>query len=126
MITFASESAPDFPTRLRMLRENADLSQAKLAELAEIHVTMIGRYERGTSSPTTESLFALSDALGVSADHLLDGSAVANAEELIQSETLLNQFLELQQLSREDQQVIETLIGAFLIKRKMEQMFDEN
>jgi transcriptional regulator with XRE-family HTH domain len=42
--------------------------------LAELHYTHIGRFERGTSRPSGDTLKRLADALGVTSDYLLDGA----------------------------------------------------
>lgn len=54
-----------FGTALRQLRRTRKLSQAELAEAAELSVDMIGRLERGVTGPSFESIEALAKALRV-------------------------------------------------------------
>jgi transcriptional regulator with XRE-family HTH domain len=61
----------EFPERLGALRAERGLSQSELAELAGVHLSQLGRYESGLSSPTLEVLRRLCVGLGVSADELL-------------------------------------------------------
>ncbi len=53
--------------RLRMAK---GMSQAQLAEACGCRVQHIGRIENGATSPSSETLFALADALDVIADVL--------------------------------------------------------
>lgn len=63
----------DFGRRVRHLREERGLSQEKLAELAGLHRTIIGRFERGELNPTITSVAKIAKALGVSASELMEG-----------------------------------------------------
>jgi transcriptional regulator with XRE-family HTH domain len=56
------------------LRKQKNLSQTELVQLAELHYTHIGRFERGTSRPSGDTLKRLADALGMSSDYLLEGA----------------------------------------------------
>lgn len=47
------------------------LSQAELAELAELEPSCISRYERGVTEPRAGTIISLARALNVSADYLL-------------------------------------------------------
>lgn len=62
---------------IREARQERQLSQEKLAELAKLHRNVIGLAERSVSAPALESLFAIADALEMPASRL-----VARAEEL--------------------------------------------
>lgn len=59
-----------FP-RLRDLREDADLSQAQVAEILHIQQTVYSRYERGYQTIPLEHLITLADYYRVSVDYLL-------------------------------------------------------
>lgn len=110
------------PERLKTLRKQKDLSQQELAERAGVHYTHIGRYERGQSKPTTETLRGLAEALGVSLDYLVDGATDDVARATFEDRDLLRQFQELQTLDEDDKRVIKTLIDAFLAKRKIQEL----
>jgi len=119
-------SEPDdtagLPERLKTLRKQKDLSQQELAERAGVHYTHIGRYERGQSKPTTETLRGLAEALGVSLDYLVDGATDDVARATFEDRDLLRQFQELQTLDEDDKRIIKTLIDAFLAKRKIQEL----
>lgn len=59
-----------FP-RLRDLREDADLSQAQVAEILHIQQTVYSRYERGYQTIPLEHLITLADYYRVSVDYLI-------------------------------------------------------
>jgi transcriptional regulator with XRE-family HTH domain len=56
---------------VRRRRKSLDLSQARLPQLAQIHVNVIGRLERGTYNPTVTALCWIAAALGTSLVGLL-------------------------------------------------------
>ena len=57
--------------RLRALREDNDLTQAKLADILGTSQTMYARYERGANEMPLHHLVALCRFYNVSADYLL-------------------------------------------------------
>jgi transcriptional regulator with XRE-family HTH domain len=68
-------AAKSFSTRLgvriRALRELKRLTQAELAEAADVTTNYVGVLERGQKVPTLETLVALAKALGVGPGELL-------------------------------------------------------
>ncbi|MBI6547196.1 helix-turn-helix transcriptional regulator, partial [Xenorhabdus sp. VLS] len=52
----AAATEKGFAQRLRELRRQKGLSQSELGKLAELHYTHIGRFERGTSRPGSDTL----------------------------------------------------------------------
>ena len=61
----------EFPERLSDLRTARGLSQSELADIAGVHLSQLGRYEAGLSSPSLDVLRRLCVGLGISADELL-------------------------------------------------------
>lgn len=60
-------------TRLREMRERADMTQAALAQAAGVHVVNLSQYERGKVVPSFEVACRLADALGVDVGELRGG-----------------------------------------------------
>jgi transcriptional regulator with XRE-family HTH domain len=54
-----------FPSNLRRCRQQAALTQEKLAHLAGFHRNVVGLLERGEMSPTLRTVDRLAQALGV-------------------------------------------------------------
>lgn len=109
-----------FAQRLRDLRKQKDLSQTELGQLASLHYTHIGRFERGTSRPSGDTLKRLADALGVTSDYLLDGATDEAAKARCEDRELLKQFQEVEHLSAEDKNVVKKLLDAFLTKKHLQ------
>lgn len=61
-----------FGDRLRAIRLERGLSQEGLAHLADLHRTYVGSVERGDRNISLENIYALADALGVSASELVE------------------------------------------------------
>ena len=62
--------------KIKLLRTKLKLSQEELAERAELSKNSIGAIERGTSSPTIETLDRVAKALEVSLPELVDTSRI--------------------------------------------------
>jgi transcriptional regulator with XRE-family HTH domain len=58
--------------RVRLLREQANISQEALGLLSGLHRTYIGAIERGERNPSVLSLKKIADALKVSMRDLFD------------------------------------------------------
>jgi transcriptional regulator with XRE-family HTH domain len=109
-----------FAEHLRELRKHKNLSQTELGKLAELHYTHIGRFERGSSRPSGDTLKRLADALGVTSDYLLDGAHDQAAKARFADRDLLRQFQEVEQLHDDDKLVIKKLLDAFLIRKQLQ------
>lgn len=67
--------------RIKELRRSKELSQEKLAELAETSPNYLSRMERGTENPTLDMLIKLSTALEVEMWEIFDfGHGVSQKE----------------------------------------------
>lgn len=71
--------------RIRDAREQAHLTQEQLAELVDISPTHMSVIERGVKTPKLDTFIRIANALGVSADALLQGG-VDHANESIIAE----------------------------------------
>ncbi len=111
-------SEDGFAARLRELRKQHGLSQAALGEQVEIHYTHIGRYERGLSRPSADTL----KRLDVSGDYLLEGAVEEAAKARFEDRELLRQFQEVEKLPDEDKDVIKRLLDAFLTKKRLQEL----
>jgi transcriptional regulator with XRE-family HTH domain len=58
---------------VKRLREKQHLSQEKLSEKVDVHVSYIGQIERGLRFPSLKILFRISDALEVRINELFRG-----------------------------------------------------
>jgi transcriptional regulator with XRE-family HTH domain len=115
-----AEVLQGFAQRLRELRKQKDLSQGELGLLTDLHYTHIGRYERGASRPSGDTLKRLADALGVTSDYLLEGAATEAAKARFEDHELLQQFHEVERLSDDDKHVVKRLLDAFLTKKHLQ------
>jgi transcriptional regulator with XRE-family HTH domain len=63
-----------FGNRLKDLRKSANLTQAELAEKAEISVDFVGLVERGLRAPSFESIEKIASVLNVPIKQLFNFS----------------------------------------------------
>lgn len=68
------ETSGTFPRRLRVAREMRELSQAELAERAQLQQAAVSLYESGARRPSLRNLGRLSEALEVTTDFLVGRS----------------------------------------------------
>ena len=66
--------------RIALLRRGLGWNQAQLARRLHISTSAVGMYEPGRREPSLEGLVKLADALGVSADYLLTGKPLVEAD----------------------------------------------
>lgn len=64
-------------TRIAVLRKQAGLTQAALAERLHISPAAVGMYEQGRREPPCDVLIALAAEFGVTVDYLLTGQGLA-------------------------------------------------
>ncbi|MBK7898259.1 MAG: helix-turn-helix transcriptional regulator [Betaproteobacteria bacterium] len=115
-----TEILDGFAQRLKELRKQKNLSQTDLGQLAGLHYTHVGPFERGTSHPSGDTLKRLADALGVTSDYLLDGAADEAAKARFEDRKLLKQFQEVEQPPDDDKNVVKKLLDAFLTKKHLQ------
>ena len=58
--------------RIRVARLDNKISQEKLAELSDLNKNTIGSIERGEISPTIETLYKISEAIGIELHDLVN------------------------------------------------------
>jgi transcriptional regulator with XRE-family HTH domain len=67
------EPRQQFAANLKSEREARGLSQERLANLADLHWTQVGRIERNVRDPSFKTVIKLARGLGVPPGKLFDG-----------------------------------------------------
>ncbi|MFJ7827606.1 helix-turn-helix domain-containing protein [Psychrobacillus sp. NPDC096623] len=78
--------------KIRNFRKERGLSQEELAHQASLHNTYIGQLERGEKNATIESLYKITNALGITLEELFSNTQTgpkANSIEITKIITLL-------------------------------------
>jgi len=101
----------DFHARLAALRKERGLTRQALAELVQMHVSQIRRYESGQSQPTLDAIRKLAMALSVSADMLLFAQ-----DERGPGDDLRLQFEAANRLDPEEKNVIRSVIESIVLR----------
>ena len=97
-----------FGERLLEVRKKKGFSQSELAGLLNTQAPVIGRYERGETTPSVEVALKLSKILGVSLDYL------AGKTELELDENTIKRMQEISKMSNEDRSFILRAIDALV------------
>ena len=106
-----------FASRLIQFRKAQNLTQQGLADLAQVHVNQIKRYEAGTAQPTLEALVRLAKALHLSLDML-----VFEESERGPSDDLALQFEAVSQMPEEERRIIKALLEGMIMKYQTRKM----
>lgn len=102
-----------FAERLTTLRKQHGLTQQALADRADIHVTLLRRYEAGRTQPNIDTLRRIALALSASADLLL-----FDEDERGPADDLKLQFEATQRLDPDERRLVRELIEGILIKHE--------
>ncbi len=104
--------------RIRLIRQQKNISQNDLAKAAGINVKSLSRYELGTSIPPANNLKAIADALGVSADALLSDDTT-----LIKDKDLYKKFEVIQEMGDDTKKMIINFLDLAIRDYKAKQAF---
>ena len=99
--------------RITEMRKNKGLSQAALGRLVGKSGDVIGRYERGTMSPSIEVVFKLAEALEISIDYLTGKTAIELDNQM------LKRLEEIGKMSKEDKSVVYRVVDALIIENNI-------
>jgi transcriptional regulator with XRE-family HTH domain len=111
----------DLAVRLLEARKHKGLSQQQVAELASVHFTNVGKYERGEAVPSADVFNRIAKALEVSPDYLLNGNLNDKAKNNIKDEDLLIQFEKIEKLSDSKKNLVKEFLDAFILKANLQQ-----
>ena len=111
---------PTFGENLKRIRSERNLSQGDLSKLINMHSTHISRYERDLTSPTVEAIKKIAEALEVSSDLLVFGTNDDKAQDKITDKELLNFFIKIKDLPKEEQDTVKVFLNAFLFKKDIQ------
>ena len=104
-----------FSERLKTLREERKLTQARLAELIGVGARAYNRWERGNFVPQLDTLIKIADVLNITLDELT-GRSPEVRQPSVRNPKLQGLLQEVDNLSDEDQQALIILMDS-LVKR---------
>lgn len=111
-----------FSDRLFKLRLNKRLTQKALADMAGLSKNHLGRYERGLSEPSYDSLVRLAEVLGVTSDYLINGSTEDAAKADFEDMELLSMFKEVEQMDQSRKNMVKEFLSAMINQEKIREM----
>jgi transcriptional regulator with XRE-family HTH domain len=109
-----------FGDNLKEIREEKGFTQSDLANLVEVHVVQLSKYERNLASPSVDVVKRIAEALNITTDQLIYGDAKQKAKDKIQDHELLNLFTRVQSLKKDDVHCIKSLINAYVLKTDLQ------
>ena len=106
-----------FSERLGQLRKERGLTQLGLAELANVHLTQIQRYESGSAQPTLDVIKKLAIALTASTDWLL-----FEEDERGPGDELKLQFEAVRQFDEDERRTALEVLDGLILKHQAKRM----
>ena len=103
--------AANFAKRIEEVRTSKGLSQAELAKKFGTSAAVVGRYERGGSTPSIEVARKIADALDVTLDYMTDPESQLDA---VKDQEMLNRLNQLGTLPTDDRTRIIELVDALI------------
>ena len=104
--------------RIRLIRQQKNISQNELSKAAGINVKSLSRYELGTSVPPANALKAIADVLGVSADALLSDDTAQ-----IKDKELFKKFEAIQDMGGDTKKMIISFLDLAIRDYKAKQAY---
>jgi transcriptional regulator with XRE-family HTH domain len=111
----------EFPSKLRQLRMNKGWSQEQLGKKIGIESNRVSRYERAALLPSLEILAKIADIFEVSIDYLIRNDK-DSAISKIGNKELIQRIKEVDALPPDYQEVLVTILDAFVKKYRFEQI----
>src|SRR6516162_7147492 len=108
-----------FHERLVSLRKERGLTQQALAEMVEMHISQIRRYESGQSQPTLDAIRKLAVALSVTADMLLFEN-----DERGPDNDLRFQFEAVSRFDAEDKKAARAVLDGLILRHQAKMLSD--
>lgn len=110
-----------FAERLKALRGERKLTQARLAELIGVNPRAYNRWERGNFVPQLDTLIKIADVLNVTLDELTGRTEVAHAP-TVHNPKLYALLEEVDALPDEEQQALIILMDSLVKRAKINQV----
>ena len=107
----SNDIAATFARRIEEIRTSKSLSQAELAKKFGTSAAVVGRYERGGSTPSIEVARKIADALDVTLDYMTDPESQLDT---VKDQEMLNRLTQLGTLPSEDRTRIIELVDALI------------
>ena len=112
--------------KLKKLRKEKGITQDKLSEKIGLSSRYIGKTEAGMLKPSMETFRKLANFFQVPVEYLVSESEGSNslATVPIRNKSLLEAFMEVDQMNDKDQELVLGLIDAVIMRNKMKALLE--
>jgi len=106
--------------KIKQLRKEKGISQTILEQRSGVNSKLLSKYENCRIVPTADTLKKIAEGLEISADYLLFENVPKNGLSHLKDLELFELFKEVEDMSQENKSMIKNLIGAVIIKNKVQ------
>ncbi len=108
--------------KIKQLRQEKDLSLEKLAQNIDIAKSILWKYEKNQTSPSSEIIKRIAVFFNVSTDYLLFDTTEKENITAISDKKLLKQFEEVDKMETSDKEYVMKTIDLVINKNKIKKM----
>jgi len=110
--------------RIRRLMQEADWTQAELAEKVSIHQKQISAYERGTTIPSTEIPIRIAEVFDVTLDYLAFDDKGMTGKLNVQDRELLRRFEAVDRLPDGERSLANEMLDLLILKSRFQELVE--
>jgi len=115
----------DFHQRLRLLRSDRKLTQARVAELLGVSPRVYTRWEKGDAVPLFATVVKIADILNVTLDELAGRQELTPGEARIKNPELHRLYKKVDLLPDEDQKALLVVLDSLVKRSGMSKLMAE-
>lgn len=108
-----------FPQRLAKIRKEKGLTQQALADLSEVNMIQISRYETSKAQPSLDAIKSIAVALGVTTDAL-----IFESDERGPDEDLRLEFEAVSRFNPEEKKMVKSVLKGLILKHEADRWRD--
>jgi transcriptional regulator with XRE-family HTH domain len=106
--------------KIKQLRREKGFSQGLLEQRSGVNSKLLSKYENSRIIPTADTLKKIAEGLGISADYLLFDNVPKTGLSPLKDLELFELFKEVEDMNKENKDMIKNLIGAVIVKNKVQ------
>ena len=111
---------------IKLIREKKEMLQKEIALAAGLHASNYSKIEKGEREPTIQALSKIAKHFGMTVDEIINYENEIPNEVTIEDKTLQERVKLIQELEKDEQNMVFKFIDSLLTKKKFKDFFQKN
>jgi transcriptional regulator with XRE-family HTH domain len=111
---------------IRKIREEKGLTQQQMADMLNTHRSNYSKIENNQRDISVVALNKIAEYFGMTIDQIVNFEGDVPKEIVVKDKSFIEKVKLIEELEEKEQNVIFTMIDAFLTKRKFKEFFKKN